>query len=96
MIKFNRILFTVLAFVLVLALASCGGEKLCEECVDKDGNGVCDVCKNEISTAKVPELVLFEDGEANFQIILPNDVTNEVKRAANSSIKDVLDDDLYF
>ena len=49
MIKFNRILFTVLAFVLVLALASCGGEKLCEECVDKDGNGVCDVCKNEIS-----------------------------------------------
>ena len=88
----KRILLFLLSLSLVLMFASCLGGTKCDSCVDEDNDGICDVCKNKIenTAGTVNDVVLIEDGEAVFQIVLPKNASNAVKQTVNTSIKAIL------
>ena len=50
----KRIIALLLALVTVLAFVSCGVQKPCDNCVDADGDLVCDVCGEKIEDEKQP------------------------------------------
>ena len=88
--NFRKILFLLLTLTLVFAIASCGTTS-CDKCVDGDGDGLCDTCKQKIEDGSptVSDIVLIEDEEVNFQIVLAKDVPTSVKQTINASIKAV-------
>ena len=78
----------MLALSLVFVIASCGGgAKPCATCVDSDGDGICDVCKNEMPEEEILDVPLFEDGEPGFRVILGKTIASSVKQAVNSTLK---------
>jgi len=85
MVKLKHFTLFFLVSLLIFALAACG---TCN-CVDSDGNGICDNCKKEVSDGEV-ELVLIEDGEALFQVVIAEGASSDVVRAVNTSIKSML------
>ena len=50
----KRIIALLLALVTVLAFVSCGVQKPCDNCVDADGDLVCDVCGEKLEDEKQP------------------------------------------
>lgn len=50
----KRIIALLLALVTVLAFVSCDVQKPCDNCVDADGDLVCDVCGEKIEDEKQP------------------------------------------
>jgi len=88
----KKFLLILLSLSLVLLIASCGGSGKCDVCVDEDSDGVCDVCETKIEGEEVKDVVLIEDGETTFQIILPKNASVAVKQAVNTSIKSELGD----
>ena len=83
----KKILLVILAFILVFAIASCGGEDntdgACTSCVDKDGNGLCDVCEKEIPEEDIAVVPLFENGLPTFHIVLAKSSSEAVTEAVN-------------
>ena len=45
----------LLAVILGLLLSGCAEEDKCKECVDSDGDGLCDVCESDTPTADTPD-----------------------------------------
>ncbi|MBE6644879.1 MAG: hypothetical protein E7612_05810, partial [Ruminococcaceae bacterium] len=66
----RRFLFVFLFISVVLFTFSCGANNTCDACVDNNSDGVCDVCKTKIEGEEVKDVVLIEDGETTFQIVL--------------------------
>ena len=87
--KVKKLLVVLFTLSFILALVSCGAT-VCTECVDGDGNGLCDNCDKEMPKTETNDIVLFEDEEPTFQIILAKGISNEVKQAVNTGIKAVL------
>ena len=50
----KRIIALLLALVMMLAFASCGAQKPCDNCVDADGDLICDVCGKTLEEEQKP------------------------------------------
>jgi len=85
--KMKKFLLVLLAFSLAFSIASCGGAKRCDSCVDDDGDGVCDVCKKAMPEDEIADVPLFEDGEPTFHIVLEQGAAGEVRQAVNNTLK---------
>ena len=88
----RKLLLCFTALFLIFAFISCGAV-VCNECVDGDGDGLCDNCQKSIEKdpeAPEKELVLIKDGVAKFNIVLANDIPESVKQAISTNIKAVL------
>ena len=49
----KKILLLLIAVSIALSLSAClGGSQPCKECVDKNGDGICDKCENEIKIGR--------------------------------------------
>jgi len=89
-----KLLVLLLALTLSLSLFACGGgSDGCDECVDADGDGICDVCENEINDngdeddeEPASDIALIEDGVPNFQVIFGDDISADVRKAVNQNI----------
>ncbi len=83
-------IFAVMLLVLVLCLTACtgGGDTVCTEHTDADKDGRCDICdaavEPEQGTDGSDELVLIEDGEARFQIVLGGDISANIRLSAKN------------
>ena len=88
--KAKKILFVLLALALVFAIASCGGSKPCETCVDENSDGICDVCEKEIPVEEVADVPLFENRSPTFQVVLAENLSADIRQAAVNSIKSML------
>ena len=86
----RKLSFVLLALCLVFAFCACGGSTVCDKCFDGDGDGLCDTCKNEMPKEETKEIVLFENDEPLFQIVLADDLPASVRQAVNTGIKAVL------
>jgi len=91
MLKIKKILFSLLVLSLVLVIASCGGSEDtdCKACVDDNGDAICDVCEKEIP-AEVNDVSLFIGGKPNFQVVLANGSSDEVKQTVTDAIQTLL------
>ena len=89
MLKAKKLLLILfLTLSLVLAIASCGGGgNACKECVDVDGDGICDACKTKIPDAEIADVPLLEDGVPTFNIILAKGTSSTVRQTVNSTLK---------
>ena len=58
----------------------------CEECVDADVNGECDECGSPVEIKKGP-LVLIEDSEAKFQLVISKMSGTKIAKAAEDFVK---------
>ena len=87
--KVKKFLFLILAFSLMLLIASCGGDTACKECVDNNGDSFCDVCNKEIPEV-VQNVPLFIGGKPNFQVVLSEGASDEVKQTAVDAIQAML------
>ena len=73
-----------LIFIISLSLFSCGGGNgLCDECTDSDGDEKCDKCGGEV-IAPQADLPLFIDGVPTFTIVIADDASDDIKTAARS------------
>ena len=72
----KKILFVFLMLTLAFCLFSCGGgDDPCKTHVDEDNDGKCDKCSETIEgQPAAKDVVLVEDGEANFQIVYANEL----------------------
>lgn len=61
---------------------------LCTEHTDADGDGLCDVCGATVE-AEAGDLVLIEDGEALFQIVVPDGLTSSLRRQIDTLVSDL-------
>ena len=81
--RLGRIFFLLLSLILVFALSACGDngdETACIECVDEDRNGKCDTCGKDVEVEEeIKDILLFENNEPTFQIILADGVAAEAK-----------------
>ena len=92
--KTKKFLLVLLTLSLVFAIASCGGGSTTHtECIDEDGDGLCDVCDKEMPAEEAAEVPLFEDGEPTFHIVIGKNEPNTIKHAIRSSIQDALNDE---
>ena len=93
--KASKLLMLLLALVLSLSLFACGGgggddgdggdgEK-CDECVDTNFDGKCDVC-GEAVTEEVADIALVEDGVPNFRIVLGSGISTDVRKYVDQNI----------
>ena len=83
----KRFLLLLLAFILCLSFAACGGDDPCTEHKDDDGNLICDVCGTQLEddngddgVLSADELTLISDGKANFRIVKGSDVSSSVSK----------------
>ena len=60
----------------------------CEKCVDADENGECDECGSPVEIKKGP-LVLIEDSEAKFQLVISKTSGTKISKAADDFVKDM-------
>ena len=58
----------------------------CEQCVDADENGECDECGSPVEIKKGP-LVLIEDSEAKFQLVISKMSGTKIAKAAEDFVK---------
>ena len=87
MFRAKKIFLVLLALSLVFAIASCGGTKGCDTCVDGDGDGICDVCKKAMPEEEVADVPLVEDGYPTFQVVLAKNTSSTVRQAINTTLK---------
>ena len=82
----KRIFFSVLVILTVLAVTACGKHT---ECKDADGDGICDGCNETImnTNTQIGDVVLIEDGVADFQVVLAKDISEELFKTANTEIR---------
>ena len=81
-LKFS--LSVALVLLLCLSISACGNHHT--ECKDENGDGFCDGCKQSLSNEQKGELVLIEDGEALFQVVVAKDAFESLS-TANSAIR---------
>ena len=76
----KKFLFVFLVLTLAFCLFACGGgNDPCKTHVDKDNDGKCDKCSETIEgQPAAKDVVLVEDGEANFQIVYANGLSTMV------------------
>ena len=87
----KKTLLISLLLILSLALFACGGgESACETCIDDNGDGFCDVCDTEMPKGEVQDVVLIEDGVANFQIVVAKTAPTKIRNFVNSKLAGVL------
>lgn len=83
----------ILAFIftlLLITLFACGGSDVCEVCTDGNGDGLCDACGDPTEADVREDVVLIENGEAKFQIVLSKDCPQKVRNFVNSKIASAL------
>ena len=86
----KKFFFYLLLIILAVFLFSCGGAK-CEECVDTDGDGICDACGDDIgSESSVENVALIEDGIPGFKIVLGSDISTDVQEYVDEQIVEEL------
>ena len=85
----------VIALILVLlsfSLFACGGggDEPCAECIDTNGDGKCDTCEKEMPKPEIKDVVLIEEGEAKFQIVIAKSAGAQVRNHVNSKLAGIL------
>ena len=82
------LLFVLLSF----SLFSCGGggDEPCSECIDTNGDGKCDTCEKEMPKPEIKDVVLIEEGEAKFQIVIAKSAGAQVRNHVNSKLAGIL------
>ena len=86
----------LLTIFAILIFTSCGSSenKPCTECSDENGDYICDVCGKEIPKEEEKKsILLFEDGDPTFHIVLAKGTSDEVRQAVADSISAVLKND---
>ena len=61
----------------------------CDECVDGDENGKCDECGEDVEVVEKGPLVLIEDSEAKFQLVISKMSGTKIAKAAEDFVKDM-------
>lgn len=80
----KKLLFIALIIMLSLSLFACGGGNTpCDECVDEDGDGICDECGEAVEVTQA-DLPLFVDGEPTFKVVMADDASPDLKTAVRS------------
>ena len=87
----TKLLMLLLALVLSLSLFACGGGDggdgdKCDECIDTDNSGTCDVCGEAMPEEPASDIVLFEDGVSNFRIVLGTGIATDVRKFVDQNI----------
>ena len=87
----KKILSIFLFLVLALSLFACGGgnggdDEKCDECVDTDNSGTCDVCGEAMPEEPISDIALIEDGVPNFNIIYAESATSDIRKAITQNI----------
>ena len=90
----KKLLLLILSLLIVFALCACGGNPTTEPCVhvDADDDWLCDKCFAEVDPTDITpppstyELVLIDDGIANFVFVFGNDINAETRYKVTSLI----------
>ena len=90
MSRVKQFWFIILALSLTLIIASCGGSSGCDECIDDNGDGICDACNKEMPTEEAHDIPLFRDKTPNFHVVISKTASDEIKQAAIDSIQTML------
>ena len=87
--KITKLFMLLLALIISLTLFACGGSgdgDKCDECIDDDNSGTCDVCGEEMLEEQINDISLIDDGFANFKIVFASDLSSDVRKVVNQKI----------
>ena len=87
----TKLFMLLLTLTLAFSLFACGGGgsddgDKCDECVDANNDGKCDVCGEEIPEEPAADIALIEDGVPNFSIVLGSGISTDVRKYVDQNI----------
>lgn len=89
----KKYVFALILILLSLSLFACGGgggDEPCVECFDTDGDGRCDACGEEMPKAEIGDVLLIEEGESKFQIVIAKTAGSKVRSQVNAKLAGIL------
>ena len=65
---------------------ACGGSVACRECTDEDNDTKCDVCGTDIPAPIIDDIILIENGIANFQFVLAKGIGADTRKMIDYTV----------
>jgi hypothetical protein len=94
----KKLWILLLTLSLIFCFASCGGASDCDGAhKDSDGDGLCDVCGEDVGSSPAPldGLKLIEDGFCNFHFVVASGLGSDIHIQLDSIVKGLKTIGLY-